>query len=239
MSTLIARQAAASLSDPALFADAITRTSTLPGDHRAVARELDRMRRGVGAGGVGVTVQIDLSRLKKWLELVNIQAGNTAIYRGINLGIDKLFTRLKRDVQQWMGIQVQERVTRGFRKVYAGPGRLTGRLVVKDEWTVITKRYYGATWSRSMPGVSHKAWNKATIAEGSFMIPGKMPAFRRVGRKRLPIVTLFGPNPAREIERHDREVNAHVEAVTTQHVLPEIRRQIKLEMERRKQQLGL
>ena len=239
MSSIRSRMAAIPADDPAVFADAITRTSRLPGDYRATARELDRIRRGYGAAGVGVSVQIDLAKLKRWLELVDIKSGNTAIYRGINEGIDRLYTILKREVQKWTGIRVQERASRGFRKQKAYAGRLEGRLIVKDEYTVITAEYYGATWNRSMPGVQHRAWNRLTMAKGAFMVPGYKPAFRRVGPKRLPIVTLFGPNPAREIERHEKEVNEHVDRVTVQYVMPEITRQIKREMERRKKQLGL
>ncbi len=144
---------------------------------------------------------------------VNFTARQNVISRSINHGLRKLRTQLKRDLVSWTGNRRSNDVRNAFRIRFAHPGLLRGALTVTDKHTKIDAKRYGASWSRGRPGVSHAAWNRRQIAKGSFM-PAKLGfAVTRTSKSRLPLQALWGPNMAREIERHAPEVQTKLNAV--------------------------
>lgn len=187
------------------------------------------------AGGGGAVIRIDLrdlNNLARRIEMiaVGIERGHTIIAQAINDGARVLQTQLKRKLQVWTGIKVQRRLVEGFRYTPATGATLTGMLVVRDRHIRITAEYFGAKWNRANPGGTHAAWGRPQIALHSFMIPGKMPLFKRVGSGRFPIAPLWGPNVAREIERHEMEVEADVVAIVRLRVLSTAERLMRMEI---------
>lgn len=158
-------------------------------------------------------IQVDLTDMNRLAEELNARAlvvekGHFIISRAINYGMDRFRTKLRRKLKSWTGIKWPERLERGFGLVRSTPALMHATLRMRDRHIRITEDYFGARWSRQDPGATHKAWNRSQLAVGSFMIPGKMPIFKRVTANKYPIAPLWGPNVVREIERHRPEVNA-------------------------------
>lgn len=165
-----------------------------------------------------IFLQIDLTDMWNLAASLNgtataIRVGHVKISQAINFGLRRLRTRVVNQAVQWTGIRRRGEILKGFRVIPSTPATMTGVLRVRDYHRAVTRENFGAAWSRSNPGATHKAWNRAQLAVGTFMIPGRAPIFRRVGSKRFPIEPLWGPNVAREIERHRPEVQAQVSAV--------------------------
>jgi hypothetical protein len=192
--------------------DMIARNRALPSGTRETLTQISRASDALARrGGVpfSVSVDIDLHKLSAALnDVADHHIRDKAVYRALNDAIDKANTLLKRDLQKWTGIKIQARIAQAMRKKYARPNHWSAAIIIKDKHIAITAEYFGARWNRSMPGVAHSAWGRAQIAKGAFMIPGKKPAFHRVGPSRLPIKPVWGPNTAREAERHADEVRA-------------------------------
>lgn len=170
------------------------------------------------ASGASFGIQIDLSDMRRLAAsygraFETMNSGRTMISQAINFGLRKLNTKLKYKVKEWTGIRRVNDVTKGFKIAWSTPATLTGKFTVKDAHRRLTRANFGASWSRANPGATHSAWNRQQMAVGTFMAPGKAPIFKRVGGRRLPIKPLFGPNFAREIERHKGEVQADVTAI--------------------------
>ena len=142
-----------------------------------------------------------------------IQKGGEVISRAINHGLRKLRTEVRRDLSRWTGLKAQNKIHESISLAWSTPAFLTGVLKVKAGHTVVTKDYYGASWNRNNPGATHKAWNRGQLAKGTFMVPGLKPIFKRTTGQRLPIAPIWGPNLAREVERHQTEVQAKVTAI--------------------------
>jgi hypothetical protein len=157
----------------------------------------------------------DMNRVAKALGGVamELKQQHTAISRAINYGIRRLQTDWKRKVKAWTGLKSEKPFAKAFRQQWSTPSFLSGSLSVKSGHMVVTRDYFGASWSRSNPGATHRAWGRQQIAVGTFMAPGHKPVFHRTTSARLPIVPLWGPNIAREIDRHRPEVEASVQAV--------------------------
>lgn len=170
------------------------------------------------ASGASFALQIDLTDMRRLAQqygraLQTMNSGRMMISQSINFGLRKLNTKLKYKVKEWTGIRRVTDVTKGFKITWSSPATLTGVFTVKDAHRRITKANFGASWSRANPGATHSAWNKSQLAVHTFMAPGKAPIFKRVGKGRLPIKPLFGPNFSREVERHKGEVQADVTAI--------------------------
>lgn len=104
------------------------------------------------------------------------------------------------------------------------------RFTIADRHTRTTKESFGAAWSRQNPGGTHRTWNRAQLAVGGFMISGKKPLFKREGASKYPIAPLWGPNIAREVERHEVEVEADVAKLARARVLSTAKRLLAMEI---------
>lgn len=161
-----------------------------------------------------ITIDLrDMDRLAKGYHgmALRIQKGGEIISRAINHGLRKLRTDMRRDLSRWTGLKNQKAVHDSISLAWSTPTFLTGVLKVKGKHTTITKAYYGASWNRNNPGATHKAWNRGQLAKGSFMAKGLV--FKRTTGQRLPIAPVWGPNLAREAERHQPEIQAKVTAI--------------------------
>ncbi len=187
----------------------------------------------VSAGAIILTV--DLGEMMK---VGNVFERAAAMLRGsgvksitmaVNDGLRKLNTSLKRDLQQWTGIKTQREVGRAIKVHWAKNALLmmSGKIVISDTHRIITKENFGAEWKRGWPGARHRAWNRPQIARHSFMVAGKKPVFHRTSKSRFPIEPLWGPNMAREVERHRGEVQAQVD-IAALHVRAEAARLLQL-----------
>jgi len=177
------------------------------------------MYRGTGRGPATISIVIDTTDMRRLAAqygqaFETMTKGRAALSRTINVGLRKLNTELKYKVKEWTGIRVVGEVTKGFRNTWSTPATLVGRLRVEDRHRVLSRKMFGASWSRGNPGGTHHAWNRGQIAVGSFMQPSQQSLMKRVGTARKPIKPLYGPNFAREIERHRPEVQARVTVVT-------------------------
>jgi hypothetical protein len=223
--------------------DMIGRNTPLPAGTRETLTQISRATDALARrGGVpfAVNVDIDLHKLSAALnDVADHHIKDKAVYRALNDAIDKANTLLKRDLQKWTGIKVQRRIADAMRRVYARPNKWTAAIIIKDKHIAITAEYFGARWNRSMPGVSHSAWGRAQIAKGAFMIPGKKPAFHRVGPSRLPIKPVWGPNTAREAERHADEVRSTLRLVVETVLKPRLAHNLKRAFEEAKARRGL
>ncbi|MFZ4807487.1 MAG: hypothetical protein ACOYLQ_09540 [Hyphomicrobiaceae bacterium] len=165
-----------------------------------------------------VFLQIDLSDMWNLAAQLNgvataIRSGHVVISRAINFGMRRLKARLTDQAKTWTGIQRRSEIAKGFKILPSSPATLTGVLRVRDYHRAVTAENFGATWSRSNPGATHRAWNRSQLAVGTFMVRGRKPIFRRVGKGRFPIEPLWGPNVAREIERHRPAVQTQVNLI--------------------------
>ena len=165
-----------------------------------------------------IHLKVDLTEMNKLATgyhgiAAGIQRGHVVISRSINHGLRKLRTVLTNDLKAWTGLKVKAKIRESMKMHLSNPGSLTGILRVRSGHTAVTKEYYGATWNRKNPGASHSAWNRRQIAVGTFMAPGMKPVMRRTGSARLPIAPLWGPNLAREVDRHRPEVQTKVDAI--------------------------
>jgi hypothetical protein len=204
----------------------------LLGSGESVTNMSRKAERGL-TGGITIVVDLtDLMNLSRRFAMigVGIERGHAAIAKAINDGGRKLQTGLKRKVQQWTGIKQQARIVKAFRWTPATAATMTGMLTIADRHTRITSESFGAAWSRANPGGTHSAWNRPQLAVGSFMIPGKKPLFKRVGSSKYPIAPLWGPNIAREVERHEAEVEADVASVARARVLATAERLLAMEI---------
>lgn len=196
---------------------------------RNMSRGAERRMSGTITIVVDMTDLMNLSRRFAMIG-VGLERGHSAIAKAINDGGRVLQTGLKRKVQAWTGIKTQGRITKAFKWKPATAATMTGVLSISDRHTRITKESFGAAWSRRNPGGTHRAWNRPQLAVGSFMIPGKKPLFKREGAARFPIAPLWGPNIAREIERHEAEVEADVAMVARARVLATAERLLAMEI---------
>lgn len=154
------------------------------------------------------------------------------MYRALNKGGDKGATQIKRVLRDETGLPAR-RVARHLRKQRAFPGGLRYIIHARGDHTKITVGNFGARQTRK--GVSHKAWNRRQTADSAFMA-GRV-AFKRLGRARLPIKALYGPNVAREMERGAS--GSVLTTVTAGVVIPEAIRLTDREIRRVKGKYGL
>ncbi len=172
-----------------------------------------------GSASVGIVVDLtDMWRLAKGLNgvAVAIGQGHGIISQAVNDGARTLKTGLRRKLKAWTGIRSYAETEKGMRMTWSTPATMTAVLSITDRHRRITTANFGAKWSKSDPGGTHAAWNRPQMAVGTFMIRGGKRSirgdllFKRVGRGRFPIAPLWGPNMAREIKRHEAEVQRDV-----------------------------
>lgn len=182
-----------------------------------IGRRLRHHRAAPSRAHASVTLQIDLTDMRKLAQsygqaFETMRGGRLAISRTINFGMRKLRSDLKYKIKGWTGITNVTQVYDGFYPAWSTPATLTGVLKMTDKHRPISKADYGASWSRANPGATHRAWNTWQMAVGAFM--NKKGVLRtRTTSSRYPLRTLWGPNFAREVERHRPEVQARVTAI--------------------------
>lgn len=183
------------------------------------ARKAEVSRFG-GPAQIAITVDLtDMRRLGNSFTgiAVSIKQGHVIIARAINEGLRTLKTGVRRKLQAWTGIRSYAETARGMTTKPASAAMLVGTLTIADRHRRIGSNF-GAAWSRANPGGTHHAWNRATMAAGSFMGPSRI-LYRRTGEynaksgRNNGIAPLWGPNMAREVERHEAEVKADVVVV--------------------------
>lgn len=192
-------------------------------------------RRSASSGPFTITIDtMDLWRIGEIYGgvAVSLRTGQTAISRAINFGMRRFRTHVKRDLVRWTGLPTAT-VDKTFRINWATPATLTGVLQIRDRHHMIARNNFGAKHSRSDPGGTHRAWNRPQLAVSSFLIPGRQPLFRREGRSRFPVAPLWGPNSAREIDRHQHEVMARLNLVNGD-VKREAERLVRVALSRRR-----
>lgn len=170
---------------------------------------------GRSGGGVLITIDMtDMQRLAVGFFGVadGIRRGRSVISMSINHGLRKMRTWIKPELERWTGLREVSRIHEAISIVPSSPATLTGILRVDSDHVAVTRAYFGAQWSRGTAGASHAAWNRGQMAKGAFMAPGKAPVFKRTSSERLPIVRVWGPNLAREVERHEAIVQSKVNA---------------------------
>jgi len=193
----------------------------------------------------GISVKIDLERLARALNDVDIsgRTHDAGIIRALNHTMDKIHTWTKRALTKWAGVNRQKPVQNAMRKLRAYPGNLTAGVEVKDKWAIITAANFSAKFTRGPGGgVSHTAWGRGQFANKAFMLPGKAPAFRHASspaKHRGDLVPLYGPNYAREMERHAGEVKANLKAFAEIDFIPRATHEVRREFERVKAKYGL
>lgn len=182
-------------------------------------------KRRSAAGSIVITIDgRECEAVGRALQRFNAAKQDFIVTAALNKGMDRLYTQVKRQLADWTGIRDKSRAAQDMRKRPASAARWAAAVVVSGRHTRITPGHYGAKWKRQWPGVKHAAWKKATLAEGAFLKKGL--AFKRVGTERLPIMPLWGPSMAREVERHRHEMQTLVEGIARRYVLPEMTRQM-------------
>lgn len=182
-------------------------------------------RRDTATASIVITVDgRECEAVGRALQQFSAKRQDFIVTAALNKGMDRLYTQVKRQLGDWTGIRDKSRVAQDLRKRPASAMRWAAAVVVTGRHTRITPGHYGAKWKRQWPGVKHAAWKKATLAEGAFLKKGL--AFKRVGTERLPIMPLWGPSMAREVERHWHDMQTLVEGIVRRYVLPEMTRQI-------------
>jgi hypothetical protein len=189
----------------------------------AGGRNVENMSRRRETISTSVFVQVDFTdmwRVAKGFDgiAVGIKRGHVIIARALNDGARTFRAGLARRLKQWTGIKGSSaEITRGFKPIIATAATMTAGWRIADRHRRITGEHFGAQWSRSNPGGTHRAWNRPQLARGSFMIPISRKTkirpdllFKRVGKARFPIAPLWGPNMVREIDRHHAEVQMEV-----------------------------
>ena len=176
--------------------------------------QVARSSRG-GAMGGGLTVHIDTRDIKK-LQLALRDAGigyhlqQAVLAQSLNRAGQRLRTQVKRSIQEWTGIRRQKEMLKRMHLVRASAGNMRAGVIVYGRHFRITKADFGAAWQRSWPGGRHSAWSRRQTATGSFMAfagrgsdYGGGLLFTRTSKARKPIKPLWGPNPVREMQRHE------------------------------------
>lgn len=194
------------------------------GSGPSVANMTNKAERSlVGSAGIQIVIDTtDFARLSNSIAAAGLflmEEGHAIMSRAINDGARKYQTQIKRKLQQWTGIRVQRRIVESLHTTYATPATLAAVITCRDRHIRLTAEYFGASWSRSNPGGVHSAWNRRQLAVHSFMIPGKLPLFKREGSSKYPIAPLWGPALPREIDRHRGEVEAEINTIVRTRVL--------------------
>jgi len=175
----------------------------------------------------------DLAKAGEALRNVGQETKTKIIVRALNRTGDSAFTQIKRVLASQTGLKVG-RVASVMTKDRAHAGSLKFIITAKDKWTRITAGNFGARETKV--GVSHRAWNRLTRAEGSFMI-GSV-AVTRKSSARLPLKSLYGPNVAREMVRGNRSLLAAQKSLGDVFV-PRVLHEVDRELKKQKARYGL
>lgn len=191
-------------------------------------------------GAVAMTIDLPLDRIANALRMFadNIDR-DPALAEALNHTSDKFHTRLKKLLQLWTGINTQAALLKAMHKRRAYPGNLVAGVIVRDRHRVISRKNFDARWQGKYSPVTHNAWGKQRAAFGAFLLPGKEPAFRRVGTARNAIKPLYGPNAAREMQRNEDLVRAELRALVQVDLVPRIVRNMTYAADKAKASAGV
>jgi hypothetical protein len=119
-----------------------------------------------------------------------------AMSRALNHEGAKGFTQVKRVLVKQTGIKYGL-ITKAVTDQKSNPGTLTYQIIAHGNETNIA--LFGAVERKK--GVSAAPWATRRIFPHTFFAGGKV--FRRLGKARLPIKGVYGPNIAREIVKNE------------------------------------
>ncbi len=202
-----------------------------------------------GAGGATIVVDMrEVGRLVQALQSAgkSYKQSHGILAQSFNRAGRQLKTKLKRAIQGWTGIKRQAAITKRMTPIVASGSDLRAGVRVGGRHFRITKADFGARWKRPWPGVRHSAWGRGQTAKGAFMPKrfggsgayGGGLAFKRTSSKRYPIAPLWGPNPVREMQRHEGEVKAML-AAEAKWLTGEMARRARLELAKAKARYGV
>ena len=183
------------------------------------ARKAEITRSG-GAASIAIVVDLrDFEKLARSYQGISvaIRQGHIIVSRAINDGLRTLKTGVRRKLKLWTGIKSYAETEKGMRFIHSTPATMTGALVITDRHRRIGANF-GAKWSRANPGGTHSAWNRSQLAPHTFMGPGGI-LYKGTGKynaksgRNNGIAPMWGPNMAREVERHKAEVERDVVVV--------------------------
>lgn len=199
----------------------------------------------------GVSVHIDTRDIER-LRRALIDAGtgykraDVILAQSLNRAGQRVSTQLKRFIKLWTGIRRFQAVTKRMFPIVASAGNMRAGVRVTGRHFRVTKADFGASWRPGSAGGTHKAWNRAQTAKGSFM-PRRFTGgeaygggllFARTSKARLPIKPLWGPHPVREIQRHAPMCRAIV-TKEARWFLGESARRAEVELRKAKAKYGL
>ncbi len=196
------------------------------------------------SGGVNAwRVVVDLRPLAAALQDLPSEYWRSRVLRiGMYRALGKLKVEYKNHLVIWTGINRSKagRLNRGVHIWTTNGIPVKGIYRISDVHLMVTKEYFNARYTRAYgkpgasvrwgrgdrgwPGVPHSAWGRSQIAKGAFMLPGKKPAFRRWGGKggqKELVAPLWGPNPAKELQRHSASAYAILRKTAETYYVPE------------------
>jgi hypothetical protein len=204
-------------------------------------------------------VQVDLRPLAGALANLPSEYWRSRVLRiGMYRTLGKLKVAYKEQLTVWTGINRSKagRLNRGVHIWTTNGIPVKGIYRISDVHLMVTKEYFNARYTRAYgkpgasvrwgrgdrgwPGVPHTAWGRSQIAKGAFMLPGKKPAFRRWGKGSKQLVApLWGPNPAKELKRHESTAIAILQMTAKRYYVPEVMRAYEFATQKVKARYGL
>lgn len=137
--------------------------------------------------------------LKRTLKSLNDQ-GKKAVPRAMNSAINRTATQVRTQAVRSLAKQTgfKQKAIRVNQFLRKGSIRdLTASLTTKGRASNLIN--FGARQTKK--GVSAAPWGKRRIFKGTFIGNNGRTVFRRVGKKRLPIKAMYGPNLGKEADR--------------------------------------
>ena len=206
-------------------------------------RRLKRQQGATSFGAGGVIVNIDTREIEKLRQALvdtgqGVKREDRIVVAALNEGMDRLNTKLKRSLRKWTGIKRARWVNERLKKHPASKGRWEAAVRVESPYTKIDSMF-GARMLTRFKAVSHSAWNVRKRAKGAFMLPGQDVAIKRVGKGRWDLKSLYGPNLAREMDRHTPQVRAMTVHAAERYVLPALTRLVHVQLRKAKAKHGL
>jgi hypothetical protein len=144
-------------------------------------------------------IQIDLSGLKELRIRLDSapRAIEQAVGRALNRAGDQALTAMGRVLAKESGLAVRA-VREKISAIKAEPGDLAYTIRVRGGAEPVG--HFAPRKTRK--GISARPWAKRRVFPGTFFIPrAKQRVFKRLGKERLPIQQLWGPDLAKEVER--------------------------------------
>lgn len=161
-----------------------------------------------------IKITFDLSGLDAWVEGINHFCDEMpdACARALNRAGDMAVTQVGRVLSQETGLGVRD-IREDVEVEKAWGGDLEYTITVPSRQTTLGE--FSPHPTRA--GVSARPWGTRRVFPGMFDVRDEV--YQSVGKERLPIKPLYGPDPAREAERSSELERVIVE--TVEEVFPE------------------